>query len=180
MPAALLYHYMDDILIAAEKQEVMEETLALVIAAVMQAGLSLASEKIQQLPPWKYLGWCIRTQSVSPQPLQIHTNIRTLHDTQKLLGTIHWVRCLLGISNADLSPLFNLLKGDSDLQSPCQLTPEACQALKKVADAISSRQAAPWAPELPFSLIILNPAKQPHALIFQWDSKAPDPLLIIE
>lgn len=29
MPAALLYHYMDDILIAAEKQEVMEETLPL-------------------------------------------------------------------------------------------------------------------------------------------------------
>ncbi|NXW64227.1 POK6 protein, partial [Eurystomus gularis] len=50
--------------------------------------------------------------SISPQPLQIHTNIRTLHDAQKLLGTIIWVRSLLGISNADLSPLFNLLKGD--------------------------------------------------------------------
>ena len=31
MSAALLCHYMDDILIAAEKQEVMEETLALVL-----------------------------------------------------------------------------------------------------------------------------------------------------
>lgn len=83
MPAALLYHYMDDILVAAEKKEVMEEALALVSAVVSQAGLWVSPEKVQSQPPWKYLGWRIRTQSVSPQPLQIHTDIRTLHDAQK-------------------------------------------------------------------------------------------------
>ncbi|NXU66983.1 POK18 protein, partial [Horornis vulcanius] len=56
--------------------------------------------------PWKYLGWRIRTQSISPQPLQIHADICTLHDAQKLLGKINWVRSLLGISNTDLGPLF--------------------------------------------------------------------------
>ncbi|NWT49325.1 POK11 protein, partial [Chroicocephalus maculipennis] len=45
-------------------------------------------------------------------------DIKNLHDVQKLLGTITWVRPLLGISNSDLSPLFELLKGDSDLGSP--------------------------------------------------------------
>ncbi|KFO62472.1 hypothetical protein N302_07308, partial [Corvus brachyrhynchos] len=114
MPATLYYHYMD-ILIAAEKQEVMEKALALVSNAVTQAGLCVAPEKIQHQPPWKYLGWRIRIQSISSQPLQIQTNISTLHDAQKLLGTINWVRPLLGISNADLSPLFALLKGDPDL-----------------------------------------------------------------
>lgn len=105
MPAALLYHYMGDILIAAEKQEVMEEALVLIVAAVTQAGLCVASKKIQHQPPWKYLGWHIRTQSISPQPLQIETDIHTLHDAQKLLGSINWVHSLLGISNADVSPL---------------------------------------------------------------------------
>lgn len=97
-----------------------------------------------------------------------------------MLGSINWVRSLLEISNTDLSPLFDLLKGEPDLLSPRQLTPEASQALQLVADAISNRQAAQWAPELPFSLIILNTDRQPHALIFQWDAKEPDPLLIIE
>lgn len=142
MPDVLLYHYMDDILIAAEKQEVMEKALALVSTAVTQAGLCVAPEKIQRLPPWKYLGWQIRTQSISPQPLQIQTNICTLHDAQKLLGTINWVHPLLRLSNTDLSPLFTLLKGEPDLLSPQQLTLEARQALQKVADAISNRQAA--------------------------------------
>ncbi|KFO62530.1 hypothetical protein N302_07227, partial [Corvus brachyrhynchos] len=115
MPDVLLYHYMDDILIAAEKQEVMEEALALVIDAVIQVGLCLAPKKIQPQPLWKYLGWHIRTQTIAPQPLQIQSDIRTLHDAQKLLGTINWVRPLLGISNVDLSPLFALLKGEPNL-----------------------------------------------------------------
>ncbi|NWZ37177.1 POK18 protein, partial [Brachypodius atriceps] len=56
--------------------------------------------------PWKYLGWRIRTQTISPQHLLIQSNIHTLHDAQKLLGTINWVCPLLGISNTDLSPFF--------------------------------------------------------------------------
>ncbi|NXJ72271.1 POK18 protein, partial [Rostratula benghalensis] len=98
---------------------------------------------------------------------------------QKLLGTINWVRPLLGISNVELGPLFELLKGDTSLHSPCSLGPEAKSLLQKVATAITLRQAHHWAPELPFYLIILNPAQQPHALIFQWDPQKSDPLLII-
>ncbi|NWW43167.1 POK18 protein, partial [Pedionomus torquatus] len=56
--------------------------------------------------PWKYLGWRLRTQAIVPQPLQIQTNVKNLHGTQKLLGTMNWVCPLLGISNSDLSPLF--------------------------------------------------------------------------
>ncbi|XP_055554231.1 uncharacterized protein LOC129734621 [Falco cherrug] len=180
MPTVLLYHYMDDLLVAAQHHEVMEKAVALVTDAVNSAGLCIAPEKIQKFPPWKYLGWRIRAQTIVPQPLQINTNVRNLHDAQKLLGTINWVRPLLGISNTDLNPLFELLKGDTNLCSPRNLNPEADTSLQKVASAIASRQAHPWAPELPFYLIILNPARQPHALIFQWDLQNSDPLLIIE
>lgn len=180
VPAALLYHYMDDILVAAQHHEVMEEAVALVVAAVKSADLCIAPEKIQRMPPWKYLGWRIRAQTVTPQPLQIQANVKNLHDVQKLLGTINWVRPLLGISNADLRPLFEMLKGSSDLNAPRTLSPEAIASLHKAATAIASRQAHRWEPELPFQLIILNPARQPYALIFQWDCQKMDPLLIIE
>ncbi|NXY27192.1 POK18 protein, partial [Atrichornis clamosus] len=56
--------------------------------------------------PWQYLGWRIRSQTIYPQPLKIQCNISTLHDVQKLLGTVNWIRPLLGISNAELGPLF--------------------------------------------------------------------------
>ncbi|NXN25076.1 POK6 protein, partial [Nycticryphes semicollaris] len=56
--------------------------------------------------------------TVAPQPLTLNTKITTLNDVQKLLGTINWVRPLLGITNSDLEPLFNLLKGDTNIRAP--------------------------------------------------------------
>ncbi|NXU74495.1 POK18 protein, partial [Oreotrochilus melanogaster] len=55
---------------------------------------------------------------VSPQKLTIENNMQTLNDLQKLLGTINCVRPWIGISTETLSPVFNLLKGDSTLTSP--------------------------------------------------------------
>lgn len=46
----------------------------------------------------------------------------------------------LGLTTEDLSPLFNLLKGNSNLASPCTLTDDARTALQKVSSAVSSRK----------------------------------------
>ncbi|NWZ59419.1 POK10 protein, partial [Haliaeetus albicilla] len=54
---------------------------------------------------------------IIPQKLKIITEVQTLNDMQKLLGTINWVRPLLGITNEELHPLFQLLKGDPALNS---------------------------------------------------------------
>ncbi|NXG38697.1 POK18 protein, partial [Dromaius novaehollandiae] len=56
--------------------------------------------------PWKYLEWKITDTAILPQPLQLVSDIKTLNDLQKLLGTINWVRPCLGISTQDLAPLF--------------------------------------------------------------------------
>ncbi|KFV62715.1 hypothetical protein N307_13408, partial [Dryobates pubescens] len=109
LPDALIHHYKDDIPVAAQSPELMEKALALTASTVTQVGFCVAPEKIQNEPPWKYLGWRIRTQTVVPQPLQISAHMETLHAAQKLLGTTNWVRPLWGISNADLSPLCELL-----------------------------------------------------------------------
>ncbi|NXW25378.1 POK8 protein, partial [Circaetus pectoralis] len=55
---------------------------------------------------------------VRPQRITLQTDIKTLNDLQKLLGTINWVCPLLGISTEELHPLFKLLEGDTDLTSP--------------------------------------------------------------
>ncbi|NXV71590.1 POK18 protein, partial [Atlantisia rogersi] len=58
----------------------------------------------------------IQSKTIAPQSLNL--NIATLNDVQKLLGTINWVRPLLGITNSDLDPLFKLLKGDTNICAP--------------------------------------------------------------
>ncbi|NXC11696.1 POK18 protein, partial [Orthonyx spaldingii] len=56
--------------------------------------------------------------TIVPQQLTIEDNPKTLRDLHQLCGSINWVRPLLGITTEDLSPLFNLLKGCNDLDSP--------------------------------------------------------------
>lgn len=74
------------------------------------------------------------------QPLQLNENPQTLHDLQKLLGTISCVRSLLRIIDEDLAPLFVLLKGDPALNSPRHLTDKAKNTLGKMSQAIQTRQ----------------------------------------
>ncbi|NWS55194.1 POK7 protein, partial [Chunga burmeisteri] len=56
--------------------------------------------------------------NIQSQRITLQMKIKTLNDSQKLLGTINWVCPLLGISTEELHPLFKLLKGDPDLTSP--------------------------------------------------------------
>ncbi|NXX51981.1 POK10 protein, partial [Tricholaema leucomelas] len=49
--------------------------------------------------------------------IEIRTEVNNLQDLQQLLGEINWMRSILGITNDELAPLFNLLKGDSNIKS---------------------------------------------------------------
>ncbi|NXV24886.1 PO113 protein, partial [Cepphus grylle] len=55
--------------------------------------------------PWKYLGWTITQQIVTPQKLDLHLEIKTLHEAQKLLGDLQWLKPIVGIPKALLAPL---------------------------------------------------------------------------
>ncbi|NWX38862.1 POK18 protein, partial [Steatornis caripensis] len=59
----------------------------------------------------RYLGWLICAATISPQKVNITSNIKTLSDVQKLVGDLQWVRNIVGISNAELQPLMGLLRG---------------------------------------------------------------------
>lgn len=74
---------------------------------------------------------------------------------QKLLGTSNWIRPLLGITAEELSPLFQLLKGDPDLSSPRQLTKTAQKALETVSDKINKSFTTHQNPDLPLRLFLI-------------------------
>ncbi|NWX30747.1 POK18 protein, partial [Notiomystis cincta] len=137
-PFILMYHYTDDILIASDNSSLLCDCLAALKVTLTSRGLCVATEKIQTEPPWKYLDFKLLEATVTPQPVTLKTNINTLNDLQKLLGTINWIRPLLGVTvwTDELSPLFLLLKGDPDLSSPRQLIKTAQKALDTISDKI--------------------------------------------
>nr|XP_041575701.1 uncharacterized protein LOC121470859 [Taeniopygia guttata] len=67
------------------------------------SGFELREDKIQKMPPWKYLGLEITKRTITPQKLAIKNKIRTLADVQQLCGSLNWVRPWLGITNRDLN-----------------------------------------------------------------------------
>ncbi|NWT12601.1 POK11 protein, partial [Vireo altiloquus] len=177
---AMILHYMDDLFIAASTQREVEEACDSVITAIQDAGLEVSTSKIQETLPWKYLGWRMTEKSIRPQKIQLRTKVNTLQDLQQLLGEINWIRSVLGITNDELAPVFDLLRGDCDITSPRSLIPKAQRALKKVIEALQQREAHQCIESLPFFLAVLWEQMQLYGLIFQWDSSKRDPLLIIE
>ncbi|KFO63345.1 hypothetical protein N302_01064, partial [Corvus brachyrhynchos] len=148
----LLYHYMYDILIASDSMTLLRDCFAALKITLTSRGLCIATDKIQTESPWKYLSFKLLETTVTPQPVTLKTNIRTLNDLQKLLGTINWIHPLLGITTEELSPLFQLLRGDPDLSSRRQLRKTAQKALETVSDKINKSFATRRNPDLPLRL----------------------------
>ncbi|NWI93759.1 POK18 protein, partial [Pitta sordida] len=98
---------------------------------------------------------------------------------RKLLGTINWVRPYLGITNTDLSPFFNPLKGHSALTSPRSLTKEAKQVLSYVEKAISQRKVHRQLDNQQIHLFILVTLCQTYGLIGQCVPSLSDPPVIL-
>ncbi|NWT34179.1 POK11 protein, partial [Cardinalis cardinalis] len=154
-PGAYCYHYMDDILIATPTEKELSQSQPSLMQTLKTFGLQVALEKVQQQPPWKYLRLKIMDQTIQPQMIQLSTKIQTLNYAEKLLDTINWLRSYLGLTNPQLAPLFNILNGDSDLNSPRKLTPEAKAPLKIVEQAITNRQVHQICTEVCITVFIL-------------------------
>lgn len=84
----LLYHYVDDILLTADDPAVLQNCFGFLCLSLDKFGLCIAADKVQTLPPRKYLGFLLFEEKIVPQPIVLQTSIKTLNDLQKLLGTI--------------------------------------------------------------------------------------------
>ncbi|NXA95697.1 POK11 protein, partial [Melanocharis versteri] len=169
-PGVYCCHYMDDILVATPTKEELLQIQPHLLRALHNYGLQIAREKVQSQVPWRYLGVKILEQTVQPQNLQFKKSIWTLNDAQKLLG----------LTTVQLSPLFNILKGDSELTSLRKLTPEAERVLEEVQQAISNHQVYRVDLTTDIVVFLVTPDLHPTGIIGQWNDQWPDPLYILE
>ena len=97
-PNYILYHYMDDLLLAAPSTAERDEFFLKVQEALRLYNLQIAPEKIQKDFSISYLGTVLEQHGIRPPKLQIRRDhLKTLHDFQKLLGDISWLRLVLRI-----------------------------------------------------------------------------------
>ncbi|NXC34673.1 POK18 protein, partial [Campylorhamphus procurvoides] len=164
------------------EQTYLDSVLSFAIETLQKSGFTIAEEKVQKTTPVKYLGLQLLDKTITPQPLVIRNEPRTLKQLMSLCGSINWLRPFLHLPNSDLEPLFHLLRGSDALNSPRHLTPEAKESLQKVADAISHAKAHRCDPSLPFQLAILGESPFNYGLLYQWDTQTHthEALLIIE
>ncbi|KAJ7425569.1 endogenous retrovirus group K member 25 Pol protein-like protein [Willisornis vidua] len=165
----IIYHYMGDILISAQDSAKLKTIYNLIAETQMAHGLEVALEKTQMTAPWQYLGLLLSARTFTPEKVDISTEVRTLNQLQILLGKINWVCSYLGHSADFLAPLFQLLRGDSDLSSSRQLTPEAQQVLETINPQVSARQVRRQRSGLQTALVIFRGERQPYAIIGQMD-----------
>lgn len=99
------------------------------------------------------------------------------------MGEIKWIRPVLGITNDELVPLFDLLRGYYNTKVPRTFTTEAQNALekkKKITEALQHRQAHRCIFSKSFFLWLLREQLQLYGLIFQREISEKDLLLITE
>ncbi|NXU34133.1 PO113 protein, partial [Drymodes brunneopygia] len=58
-----------------------------------------------------FLGVGIANSYVTPPEIKIHRDIKTLHDMQRLVGSLQWLRNIILIPPEVMDPLYDLLKG---------------------------------------------------------------------
>uniref|UniRef100_A0A5F9DK32 Uncharacterized protein n=1 Tax=Oryctolagus cuniculus TaxID=9986 RepID=A0A5F9DK32_RABIT len=161
-------HYMDDILLAAKDEFVLDDGFAYLIQLLESKKLFIAPEKVQKGSIATYLGSCITSTQIVPQKVELRKDsLKTLNDFQRLLGDINWVRGYLNLPNYELKPLYVILRGDSALDSPRCLTPEAREALEKVEKKLQEAFLCRMNENLPLSLCILPTLSQPTGLVWQ-------------
>ena len=147
---------MDDILICGSSNVEVEEVFGTLTKQLEKWNLVMAPEKVQKTEVKHYLGTKLRDAVVEPLKLELRMDkMHTLNDFQKLLGYINWIQLYCNLPNAELRPLFYILKGDSDLQSPRQLTPLARACLQKVEQSLAKAQVDPVDPTLPISFCVI-------------------------
>ncbi|RMC17238.1 hypothetical protein DUI87_05816 [Hirundo rustica rustica] len=86
---AIIHHYMDDVLVCAPTDDVLSHALDLTINALVVAGFELQEDKVQRMPPWRYLGLEIGKRTIVPQKLEIKAKIQTLADVHQLCGALN-------------------------------------------------------------------------------------------
>ncbi|RMC19886.1 hypothetical protein DUI87_03452 [Hirundo rustica rustica] len=63
-----------------------------VIGDTAHTPLEIEEDKVQRMPPWKYLGLQITARTIVLQKLEIECNPKTLADLHSLCGSLNWAK----------------------------------------------------------------------------------------
>uniref|UniRef100_A0A8D2IV37 ribonuclease H n=1 Tax=Varanus komodoensis TaxID=61221 RepID=A0A8D2IV37_VARKO len=165
-PDLMVYHYMDDILIAGKNVDKCH--MDFLVASLEAYGLYVAPEKVQEAPPFKYLGHQLSEKASVPVLPQFHIpETLTLVQLQSLLGNINWARPSLALTTDELSPLFMALAGHSSPADKIPVTPAMKAAFKLLAQRLRVRAVDRLLNEdLQFSCFILSTPSLPTAILY--------------
>ncbi|KAF4791505.1 endogenous retrovirus group K member 18 Pol protein-like protein [Turdus rufiventris] len=90
-PDAIIYHYVDNILVCVSVKTYLDMTIRKTIKALEDAGFEIHKDKVQYTSPWTYLSLQICERTVVPQHLTIKDDPRTLRDLHQLCRSFSWV-----------------------------------------------------------------------------------------
>ena len=164
--SGIIIHYMDDILVAHTTPSQVEALYAKVRDVLHQAGLEIHEAKIQKGPEIKFLGYEVSLDKVRIAPIKLQERIGTIHDVQKVLGTIQWLRSTAQIPPHLMLPLYELLKGNTP-RDKVELTEQAREALKSIESLLNKGTVARWDPSQPLSLAVAIVTSGAIGVIFQ-------------
>ena len=167
-PKLRIVHYIDDILLASKNKESLDEAYIKLVKELEMKQLFIAPDKVQMGNLGEFLGARITPHFITPQKIELRKDhLKTLNDFQKLLGDINWIRPYMRLSNFELIPLFDILKGDPQLLSPRALTPEAQVALEKVERCLEKAKLYRWKEGEDILLCVLKTFRQPTGVLWQ-------------
>lgn len=84
----MILHYMNDVLLCAPNDNLLQPILDPVVSVLTSAGFSLQEEeKVQRMLPWKYLDLKITERTTVPQKLAFNCDPKTLANLHSLYGT---------------------------------------------------------------------------------------------
>ncbi|KAL6083314.1 hypothetical protein STEG23_007305 [Scotinomys teguina] len=167
-PKSIIYHYMDDILLADSNADTLERLFEEVKKILPCWGLQIAPEKIQKGDSINYLGYKIGLQKIRPKRCKLgEIDYELLMTFKDFFGDISHLRTITGVKNDELSNLFKTLEGDKDLNSPRELTPEAEKELALVEKKVQDGHVDRVDPKLDCILVILPSIHSPTGILMQ-------------
>lgn len=126
--------------------------------------------EVQMQPPYSYLGFQIQSVRLQPQRLQMDcSHLQTLHDWQRLLGDVQWIRSSLSIPTGALKSLYDMLPEDPSPASPRIMTPAAKEALYALLNAPERAHLCRLDYSCPFYFMVVSSQFSPTGIFDKGD-----------
>uniref|UniRef100_A0A674HRM5 Uncharacterized protein n=1 Tax=Taeniopygia guttata TaxID=59729 RepID=A0A674HRM5_TAEGU len=174
-PAATIIQYMDDILVAAPSAGQVHHLVSTITETLQANGFEIANTKIKRGPCVTFLGVGITNSYVTPPKIKVRRDIKTLHDMQRLVGSLQCLRNIILVPPEVMDPLYDLLKGKHPWD-PKELTPQATESLDFIERQMSTSLLARWNPSVPLDLYVHFTQKGGVGALAQGPSEKSQPI----